>query len=223
MKWCDKLPVSTGEGIVLDSLERTGKTVEEATNDALKALGITAEEADITVLESGTKGFIGIGGKPAKVYVKKKLTPAQVAKAFLKEVTLAMGLFVTIETEMTDRQMNIEMKGDTIGILIGKHGQTLDSLQYLVNLIVNKGDAPYISVVLDTENYRRRRKESLEALAHNLASKAKTTRRKVILEPMTPYERRIIHASLQGDRNVDTFSEGDEQHRYVVITPKVHN
>ena len=104
--------------------------------------------------------------------------------------------------------------------MIGKRGQTLDSLQYLVNLVINKGTAPYVNVILDAENYRRKRKETLESLAHNLVKKARATRKKVVLEPMTSYERRIIHAALQSERGIDTYSEGDDPYRYVVISPK---
>ena len=119
-----------------------------------------------------------------------------------------------------EKHLSIELKGDEMGVLIGKRGQTLDSLQYLVSLVVNKGSAPYISIILDTENYRQRRKETLESLAFNLAKKVKQTKKNVVLEPMNPYERRIIHASLQNDRYVTTYSEGEEPYRNVVITLK---
>ncbi len=204
----------------MDRLERSGKTVEDAITEGLKVLGVSREQVDITVLDAGSKGFMGLMGKPARVALTVKQGPEDIAKAFIKEVTLAMGLSVTVETSLTDKQLYVNMKGDNIGVLIGKRGQTLDSLQYLVNLVVNKGDSPYLSVTLDTENYRQRRKDTLEALAHNLAKKAKITHKKVVLEPMNPYERRIIHSALQGDKLVDTYSEGDEPFRYVVIVSK---
>jgi spoIIIJ-associated protein len=112
------------------------------------------------------------------------------------------------------------MSGPEMGVVIGKRGQTLDSLQHLVGLVVNKGEFAFITVTLDTEGYRRRRKETLEHLAFNLAKKAKHLRKNVVLEPMNPYERRIIHSTLQNDRYVTTYSEGVEPHRYVVIAPK---
>lgn len=202
-------------------VEKMGKTVDEAINEALKELNITADEADIMVIDEGSKGFLGMfGGKNAVVRVKKKHDPERIAKDFLREVFLAMGVIVEIETTLKDKHLYIELKGDDMGILIGKRGQTLDSLQYLVNLVVNKGSAPYINILMDTENYRQRRKETLESLAYNLAKKVKITGRKVVLEPMNPYERRIIHSSLQNNRYVTTYSEGEEPYRNVVIAPK---
>jgi len=203
-----------------DSIEKTGRTVDEAVAEALKALKIGKEDAEITVLEPGSKGILGIGAKPAKVLVKIVVDPEKVAKNFLRQVAAAMGLSLTITTTLSDKQLAIEMAGQNVGILIGKRGQTLDSLQYLVNLVVNKGNAPYIGVTLDTENYRQRRKETLEALAVNLAKKVKATRKSVVLEPMNPYERRIIHSTLQGNKFVTTYSEGDEPFRNVVISPR---
>ena len=133
---------------------------------------------------------------------------------------IAMGIIVNIETQLKDKQLLINLTGDDMGILIGKRGQTLDSIQYLVNLVVNKGNAPYLSITIDTENYRQRRKETLESLAYNLAKKVRQTGKKVVLEPMNPYERRIIHSSLQNNRYVTTYSEGEEPFRNVVITLK---
>jgi len=205
---------------MLDSIERSGKTVDDATNDALKFLRISRDEVDVTVLDAGSKGILGFGSKPARVLVKVKFDPEKRARQFLREVTAAMGLPLTVTTTLKDKQLLINLTGDDMGILIGKRGQTLDSLQYLVNLVVNKGNAPYISVTLDTENYRQRRKETLESLAINLAKKVKATHKNVVLEPMNPYERRIIHAALQNNRFVTTYSEGDEPFRNVVIAPK---
>lgn len=143
------------------------------------------------------------------------------ASAFLKEVFGAMNMSVEVEKqEESGRQLYLNLIGDDMGVIIGKRGQTLDSLQYLTNLIVNKGNSPYISVHLDTKDYRKKRKETLENLAKNLAKKAKHIRRNVILEPMNPYERRIIHSTLQNDRYVTTFSEGEEPYRHIVISPK---
>ena len=202
-------------------VEKMAKTVDEAVLEALKELNISMDHADITVIDEGSKGFLGMfGTKNAVVRVKKKHDPERIAKDFLREIFLAMGVIVNIETTLKEKQLLIELKGDDMGILIGKRGQTLDSLQYLVNLVVNKGDAPYINISMDTENYRQRRKETLESLAFNLAKKVKITGKKVVLEPMNPYERRIIHSSLQNNRYVTTFSEGEEPYRNVVIAPK---
>jgi len=205
----------------MDSIEKSGKTVEEAIEEALAILNCTRDQVEVEIIEQGSKGFLGLGSKLAKVLVTKKNNPEKKAKEFLKEVTMLMGLSVDIETELDDeKHLNMDLKGNSLGVLIGKRGQTLDSLQYLINLVVNKGDAPYVSVTLDTENYRQKRKETLENLAFNLAKKAKSSRRNVILEPMNPYERRIIHAALQNDRYVTTYSQGEEPYRNVVISPK---
>lgn len=205
----------------MDTIQRKGKTVEEAVNEALKELKISREDAEIEVIEEGSKGFLGVfGAKEAVVNVKKKFDPEKTAKVFLKEMFIAMGLIVNIETNLKDKQLEVKISGDDMGIIIGKRGQTLDSIQYLVNLVVNKGTAPYISVTLDTENYRERRKETLESLAYNLARKVKHTGKNVVLEPMNPYERRIIHSALQNDRYVTTFSQGEEPYRNVVIALK---
>ena len=144
------------------------------------------------------------------------------ANKFLSDLFKAMDLEVKSEIsyDFTDNALNIELSGPEMGILIGKRGQTLDSVQYLTSLIVNKGTAEYIRVKVDTEDYRDRRKKTLENLAKNLAFKVKRTKRPVSLEPMNPYERRIIHSALQGDRYVVTHSEGDEPFRRVVITLK---
>ena len=165
------------------------------------------------------------GGKDAVVLVKKNFQPEREAESFLREIFLTMGLIVKIKAEMKDKHLFVELTGDDMGILIGKRGQTLDALQYLVNLVVNKKSPyknfeTYYKVKLDTENYRQRRRETLESLAFNLAKKVKHTRRNVVLEPMNPYERRIIHSALQNDRYVTTYSEGEEPYRNVVITLK---
>lgn len=206
----------------MDSIEKMGKTVEEAVSEVLKELGTTKDKVEIEVLEEGSKGFFGLfGSKMAKVRVTKKIDPIGSAKNFLQEIFRTMNMEVMIDVSLKDQKhMLIQLSGQDMGVLIGKRGQTLDSLQYLVNLVVNRGEASYISVTLDTENYRQRRKETLESLAFNLAKKAKQTKKSVVLEPMNPYERRIIHAALQNDRFVKTHSEGEEPYRNVVITPK---
>ena len=140
-------------------------------------------------------------------------------ETFLQNVLQAMHMEVELCSKVDEEgALSIEMKGDNMGILIGKRGQTLDSLQYLTNRVANKMQAGYVRVKLDTEDYRERRKETLENLARNIAHKVKRTRKPVTLEPMNPYERRIIHSALQGDKNVTTHSEGEEPYRRVVVT-----
>ena len=204
-----------------DRIEKAAKTVEAAVAEALAALGAVESEVKITILEQGTKGgLFGFGSKPAKVLVERKLKPEDVAKNFLKELTLAMNLSVDVETRAKDKQVYVNMSGDNMGLLIGKRGYTLDALQYLINLAVNQNSEPNVSVVLDTENYRRRRRDTLESLAQGIARKVKSTRKSVTLEPMSRFERHIIHTALQNDRYVRTTSEGSEPYRHVVINLK---
>lgn len=154
---------------------------------------------------------------------KQPVNPGEVeskAEEFLKNMFATMDMQVEIHAEFQDDTLNVDISGDDMGVLIGKRGQTLDSIQYLVSLVVNKGKSSYVRVKLDTENYRNRRKATLENLAKNIAFKVKKTRRPVYLEPMNPYERRIIHSALQNDPYVTTHSEGEEPCRKVVVTLK---
>lgn len=198
------------------------KTVEEAKAKAAEELNTTVEQLELEVVEEGSSGFFGIGSKPAVIRARKQFTLEGAAEEFLHEVFRTMNMEVELETVYNEEEktMDIDLKGDGMGILIGKRGQTLDSLQYLTSLVVNKYSEDYIRVKLDIENYRERRKETLETLARNIAYKVKRTRRPVSLEPMNPYERRIIHSALQGDKMVTTRSEGEEPHRYVIVSLK---
>ena len=204
--------------------EFTGKTVADALTNATVSLGVTSDQIKYEVVEEGSSGFLGIGSKDAiiKVVISTEENPKQVAEAFLKDVFEAMQLEVNISMnyQEEDKTLSIDLAGPEMGVLIGKRGQTLDSLQYLTNLAVNRSSENYTRVKIDTEDYRRRRKETLENLAKNMASKVKRTKKAVTLEAMNPYERRIIHSALQNDNNVTTHSEGEEPYRYVVITLK---
>ena len=205
----------------MQEIQVSAKTEEKAIEEAVRRLNVSsADELNIEVVEKAAKGFLGFGSKDAVIKASVKFNPEKVAKEFLREMFVAMGIIVNIETELKEKQLLINLSGSDMGILIGKRGQTLDSIQYLVNLVVNKGHAPYLSITLDTENYRQRRKETLESLAYNLAKKVKQTGKKVVLEPMNPYERRIIHSSLQNTKYVTTYSEGEEPYRNVVIALK---
>lgn len=231
----------------MEYVEFTGKTVDDAITEACKNFTITSERLEYEVVEKGTSGIFGFAAKPAVIKArvfdpnapkeevkeeKKDEVKADVKssgsvtesassdpKEFLEKVFNAMGMKVSIDVETKEDEMNIELSGDDMGVLIGKRGQTLDSLQYLTSIVVNKGRKEYIRVKIDTENYRLRRKETLENLAKNLAYKAKRTKNPVSLEPMNPYERRIIHSALQNDKYVTTHSEGEEPYRKVIITP----
>lgn len=209
----------------MEMITFSAKTVEEAVTKASIELGTTSDKLEIEVVEKGSTGFLGFGAKPAVIKVKKIETIEDKAVEFLQQVFKAMNLEVKIETSLNEeeKEFSINLSGDDMGILIGKRGQTLDSLQYLVSLVVNKASEGYLRVKLDTENYRERRKETLETLAKNIAYKVKRTKRSVSLEPMNPYERRIIHAALQNDKYVITRSEGEEPFRHVVIALKREN
>ena len=209
----------------MEFIEVSAKTVNDAITEACQKLGVTSDKLEYEVVEEGSNGFLGIGSKPAviKASVKaEKITLDEAAKNFLKDVFTAMNLAVVIDVKYdeAEKSMDIDFSGDEMGVLIGKRGQTLDSLQYLVSLVVNKDSEDYIRVKVDTENYRQRRKETLENLAKNIAYKVKRTKRSVSLEPMNPYERRIIHSALQNDKYVTTHSEGEEPFRRVVVTLK---
>jgi len=204
----------------VDFIEKSAKTVEQAVEEALRALALPRDEVDVEVIDVGAKGFMGLGAKLARVRVAVKHNPERIAETFIKEMGMAMGILIGVKTSMSEKQLDIVLTGDNMGILIGKRGQTLDAIQYLVSLAVNKGKAPYVNVVIDSENYRKRRREILESLAHNLAKKVKSTRKPVTLEPMNTFERRIIHSALQSDRSVSTYSEGADPFRNIVIAPK---
>lgn len=207
----------------MDYLEVTGKTVDDAITNALIQLETTSDQIEYEVIEKGSNGFLGLIGKQdAIIKVRKKSNLLDDTYEFLNKMFAAMNMEVKSEIDYNEenRTMNIDFSGDEMGILIGKRGQTLDSLQYLISLVVNKESDAYIKVKVDTEDYRERRKQTLENLAKNLSYKVKRTRRPVTLEPMNPYERRIIHSALQNDRYVETHSEGDEPYRKVVITLK---
>ena len=209
-----------------DYVEISAKTVEDAVTEALIKLQTTSDKLEYEVIEEGSTGILGfIGKKPAIIKARKKFDLVDYTYDFLNNMFKAMGIEVKsdINYDAEARNMDISFEGDEMGILIGKRGQTLDSLQYIISLVVNKESEAYVRVKVDTENYRERRKETLETLAKNIAYKVKRTRRSVALEPMNPYERRIIHSALQYDKYVDTHSEGEEPYRKVVVTLKRYN
>lgn len=206
----------------MDFQRFSAKTVGDAVTAACQHFLVTSDKLEYEILEEGSTGFLGFNAKPAVIQARVKVTVEDKALQFLNDVFAAMKMDVVMDIayDEVEKHLDIDLKGDEMGILIGKRGQTLDSLQYLVSLIVNKGTEGYLRVKLDTENYRERRKETLETLAKNIAYKVKRTRRPVSLEPMNPYERRIIHAAVQNDKYVTTRSEGEEPFRHVVIALK---
>lgn len=206
----------------MEFIEFSAKTVDDAVTAACQKFSVTSEKLEIEVVEEGKAGIFGLGAKPAIIKARVKATLVDNVKSFLNDVFAAMKVDILAEVtyDEEERSIDINLVGENVGMLIGKRGQTLDSLQYLVSLVVNKETDNYIRVKVDTENYRERRKATLENLAKNMAHKVKRIRKSVSLEPMNPYERRIIHAALQDDKYVTTHSEGDEPYRRVVIAPK---
>ncbi|MBM7585080.1 spoIIIJ-associated protein [Bacillus pakistanensis] len=199
----------------------TGPSIEEAVESALAQLNIRREQADIQILTEGKKGLFGLfGSKPASVLVKKIMDPIEEAKKFILAVSKEMGITADITVKQDGKNVEFQMSGDKIALLIGKRGQTLNSLQYLTQLVANRFSDQYINIVLDAENYRERRTETLMNLAIRLADKSVRTKRKVSLEPMPSYERKVIHTALVNSSLVETESEGSEPNRYIVITPK---
>lgn len=206
----------------MDRIEKTGKTVEDALEAALEELGVTRDQVEYRVLEVPTKPLFGLlGGKEAKVEVNvKKIDPVENARKFLLAVAGTMGLNVMIDVNMAEDHVVLNLRGEDLGLLIGKHGQTLDALQYLTNLASQRESRDRIRLIVDIEDYRRRRAATLEQLALRIADRVRRNGEKVMLEPMNPHERKIIHMSLQEDDRIETFSEGEEPFRRVVIALK---
>ena len=207
----------------MEYIEVSAKNIDDAITEACQQLGATSNQIEYEVIDKGSTGFLGIGSKNALIKARKKEGSVEDnVKEFLNSVFAAMNMEVELIVKIDDAEkvIDVELKGDDMGVLIGKRGQTLDSLQYLTNLAINKKSEDYYKVKIDTEDYRKRRKETLENLAKNIAYKVKRTKRSVSLEPMNPFERRIIHSALQNDKYVTTHSEGEEPYRHVVVTLK---
>lgn len=204
-------------------VEQTAKTVDEAIEIVLSQYNVTRDDIKVTVVDEGKKGFLGIGTKEAKIIVEIKeesVKKQERALEFVKSVVEKMGLNAEIDIKEEDGTLFVNIESPDVGVVIGRRGETLDSLQYLTGLVVNKDSAQWTRVILDASGYRKRREESLVDLAKKKAQRVKHTKRKLSLEPMNPQERRIIHTALQDDPQVTTFSEGEEPYRRVVIALK---
>ncbi|MCB2294580.1 protein jag [Clostridium algoriphilum] len=203
-------------------IEMMGKTVDDAISKSLMELKVTIDKVKVETIDEGSKGFLNIiGVKPAKIRVTVKRDSLNEAKIFLKEVLNSMNMKAEVNLKDENNEIKVDLIGPNMGLLIGYRGETLDALQYLVSLVVNKNhDEEYKRVVLDTENYRAKREETLKRLASKIAYKVRVSGRVLKLEPMNPYERRIIHSTLQNDSYIYTFSEGEEPYRRVVVDLK---
>jgi len=205
----------------MKKLVASGKTVEEAVRNGLNEWGVGRDRVNVTVVEQPSKGLFGLfGGKDAKVELELKPDGAEEAAEFLRSVTDAMGLRVGIERQEGRECLLLNLTGAELGILIGRRGQTLDALQYLTNIVANRHSDKHLRIVLDAEQFRERRKRTLEELSARMAQRVVRTRKEVVLEPMSSQERKIIHASLQSHPLVKTYSQGDEPNRCIVIALK---
>lgn len=200
-------------------LEISAKTVDEALTEALIKLETTSDQIEYEVIEKESSGLLGLFSKPARIRVCKKESVDDKVRNFLSDLFEKMEIEVEVVLDYKEEEgvIEIELKGSEMGLLIGKRGQTLDSIQFLTSLVANNNREDYVKIKMDTENYRERRRQTIENLAKNIASKVKKTRKPAYLEPMNPYERRIIHAVLQNDKYVETYSEGEEPFRKVVV------
>ncbi|MGL4330928.1 MAG: RNA-binding cell elongation regulator Jag/EloR [Clostridium sp.] len=203
-------------------VETTGKTVGEALQKALNQLNLTEDKVQVEVIQEPSKGFLNIiGNKPAKIKVTKKANYIEDGRVFLRDVLDSMGIEAEIDLKEEKDVLHINITGPKMGLIIGYRGETLDSLQYLISLVVNKNhDMPYKKIVLDTENYRAKREETLKRVAQKTAYKVRKSGRPFKLEPMNPYERRVIHSVLQENELINTYSEGDEPYRRIIVELK---
>jgi len=198
-----------------------GSTVEEAVQNALDKLKVSRDQVDIDVLENGSRGFLGlIGGKQAKVRVTVKESPKEIIREYFNDVIRALDFDVDFSIYYLDGYWHVDFEGEDVRFLIGRRGKTLNALQMLTNLSVNNKLEEKIKIILDAEGYRERREESLRRLARKTAEKVCRTKKDIMLEPMTPQERRIIHLELQNSDNVTTTSKGEEPYRKVVVCYK---
>jgi spoIIIJ-associated protein len=202
-------------------IEAAGNTVEDAIKEALKEMGVDRRQVELEVIDSGSKGWLGIiGGKQARVRVRMKRTPDQAISEFLEQVFVAMGLNVEFRVTEEEGYWRVNCSGTDVRLLIGRRGETLNALQLLTSLAINKRLEEKVRLIMDAEGYRERREETLCRLARRLAERVRRLRREVTLEPMAPSERRIIHIALQDNPWVETESAGEEPFRRVVISPR---
>ncbi|CAM3631211.1 RNA-binding cell elongation regulator Jag/EloR [Marinicrinis lubricantis] len=199
----------------------SGKTIEEAIRSGLSRWNVSEDRVKVQVLEHPSKGLFGfIGSKEAKVQLELLPDPIEEALQFVQDIIRSISLHVQVVREERGGQTVLHLTGPELGILIGRRGQTLDSLQYLVNIVANRYSDKHLRIVVDAEHFRERRTQTLIELSQRLADKVIRTGRDVVLEPMTPQERRIIHTHLQNHPQVRTFSKGEEPNRRIVITLK---
>ncbi len=199
------------------TIKKEAKTVEDAVQLALTELGVTSDRVKVTVLDEGKNGILGFGAKNAVVEVVYEEGVSEKIKSFLEPILAGMGIAPEIIITQTDEQIHVKMDCENSGIAIGRRGETLDAMQYLTSLVVNQDSDDYIRIMMDVSDYRLKREETLIGLAQRVAEKVARSHRNVTLEPMNPYERRIIHSALQGYADIETHSVGEEPNRKVVV------
>ncbi|CAM4381319.1 Jag protein [Bacillus manliponensis] len=198
-----------------------GQNVEEAVGEALKQLNVSKDKVEIQIIDEGKRGFLGIFGKrPAIVEVMIKKNPVEESERYLRNIVREMGIDVDLERKVKGREILFSFSGKDVGVLIGKRGINLNSLQNLTNLVANRSTKQYINVTVDAGDYRNKRKDTLEGLAQRLAKQVTAVQKRAVLEPMPSFERKIIHQALSNHPYVITTSEGKEPHRHVVVSPK---
>lgn len=197
----------------------TGQTVEKAVEQALTELNTTRDKVDISIVDEGKKGIFGFGSRPAIVKVTLKIDPIEEGIKYIKSIGKHMGIHIDVEIKQDGKFVEFLLSGEKIALLIGKRGQTLNAIQYLTQLIVNRYSDQYFKVMLDAENYREKREKTLVQLAERLANKAIRTGQKISLEPMPSYERKVIHTALMDNPKIKTYSDGVEPKRHIVISP----
>ncbi len=208
----------------MKQITATGQTVDEAVESALAQLNTTKDRTEVSIIDEGKKGIFGIfGSRPAVVKVTVIIDPVEEALNFLQQVVDSMGVTAKIEVIKNGKNVMFNITGEKLAILIGKRGQTLNSLQYLTQLVVNRHSSQYLNIMIDAENYRGRREDTLVQLAERLASKAIRIKQDVPLEPMPSYERKVIHTALLNNKKVKTFSAGTDPNRHIVISPNIKN
>ena len=206
----------------MKQLTVTAKTVEGAITQALQELNTTRDKVDVVILQAPSRGILGFGARQATVQVTKISDPIWEAEHFLRELMLAMHYAVTVSVEKKGTDVYMEIKGDNVGQLIGRHGQTLDSLELLVQTVASKNNDRYLRFHLDIEGYRQRREQTLIQLAHRIADKSIVLKREFVLDPMPAHERKIVHLTLERRNDVRTESRGTDPKRTVVVIPIVN-
>lgn len=205
----------------MKGVEVRGRTVEEAVENGLRELGLSRDRVDVEIIEEPSRALFGIlGGREAVVRVVPREDREAFARRFLSEVTEAMKVDVDMEIRTEDEWVTVDMAGQDAALLIGRRGQTLDALQYLVNVAAGKACAGKGRIVVDVEGYRKRRARTIERMAEHMAERVARTGKKAAMEPMTAHERKIVHLALQKNPRVSTMSEGEEPYRRVIITPE---